>query len=225
MPRFRFLDSVNAAIVAGLAEAGAHSASVVGQSAVPWTFAVKGYSQAGGLTFMSGLTISTPDAGLAEVMHKLDPSAMRVRSSNGDTLDFGSAKIEEETRLPHEAVSELAIAFGSPFALIKPKSTRSKTQFCDNLDGIDISAALRVGLERRVGRELDLEFQVDPLTRAVDGHCRLVSTRLVGKHRVMIPAFSMPLTIRGRADDIRYAYFAGLGAKTRGGFGCPVMPI
>ncbi len=222
-PRFLYLDSVNAAIVAGLVDAGAASASVVGSKAVPWTFAVKGFSQLGGLTFVSGLTVSTPDVQLADALRRLNPAAMCAHSSNGDILDFKGAKIEDEARLPHGAVSELAVAFGSPFAIIKPKAGRTKTEFHDDLDGVDLAAALRAGLQRRASRDLDIDFQVDPLTRAVDGRRRLVPTRQAGSRRILIPAFSMPLTVRGRPDDVRFAYFAGLGAKTRGGFGCPVM--
>ena len=222
-PQFRFLDSVNAAVVAGLTEAGAPSERVVGREAGPWTFAVGGFSKRGGLTVMSGLTVSTADAEIARALARLDPAAARARSSNGDELDFSGADIGAELRSPHEAVSELAVAFGSPFAVMKAKTGRSKTRFHDDLAGVDLSAALRASVAARAGRALDLEFHVDPLTLAVDGCRRLVPTRFVRDRRILIPAFSIPLTMRGRPEDIRFAYFAGIGAKTRGGFGCPVM--
>ena len=223
-PRFRFLDTVNAALVSGLVEAGVASEKVVGREAGPWTFAVKGFSKRGGVTIMSGLTVSTPDSEIAHALAKLDPQATRTKSSNGDELDFAGADIDVELRLPHEGVSELAVAFGSPFAIMKPKTGRSKTCFHDDLTGVDLSAALRASVSARAGKELDLEFFVDPLTLAVNGRPRFVSTRFVRNRRILIPAFSMPLTMRGRPEDIRFTYFAGVGAKTRGGFGCPVLP-
>ena len=222
-PQFRFLDSVNAAVVAGLTEAGVPSEKVTGREAGPWTFAVGGFSKRGGMTVMSGLTISTADAEIARALAGLDPAATRARSSNGDELDFAGADVSAELRLPHEEISELAVAFGSPFAVMKPKTGRSKTRFHDDLGSVDLSAALRASVSARAGREVDLEFHVDPLTLAVNGRRRLVSTRFVRNRRILIPAFSMPLTMRGRPEDIRFAYFAGIGAKTRGGFGCPVM--
>lgn len=222
-PRFRFLDSVNAAVVAGLVEAGVPSERIVGQTAGPWTFAVQGYSRRGGETVMSGLTLSTTDAEIARGLAGLDPSATKARSSNGDDLDFTGAEISGNVDVPHENVSELAVAFGSPFVIMKPKTGPSKTQFFDSLDHIDLSAALRKSVSARARRDLDIEFHVDPLTRAVNGRRRLVPTRLAKNGRILIPAFSVPLTLRGRPEDIRFAYFAGVGAKTRGGFGCPLM--
>lgn len=222
-PQFRFLDSVNAAIVAGLVEAGVPSQKVVGHQAGAWTFAVKGFSKRGGVTVMSGLTVSTADEEIAQALAAFDPAAARVESSNGDEVDLIRSEIAVEHRLPHPDVSELAVAFGSPFAVMKPKAGHAKTEFYDDLRGVDLCAALRASVAARAGRDVDIDFIVGPLTVAVDGRRRLVSTRFVKNRRILIPAFSMPLTMRGRSQDVRFAYFAGVGAKTRGGFGCPVM--
>ena len=78
-PQFRFLDSVNAALVAGLTEAGVPAERVTGRDAGPWTFAVAGFSKRGGITVMSGLTISTADAEIAHALEELDPAATRAR--------------------------------------------------------------------------------------------------------------------------------------------------
>ena len=220
---FRFLDSVNAAIVAALVDAGAPSQALVGHDARPWTFGVKGYSRAGGCTVMTALTVSTPDEMIARALEHFRACAATARPVNGDLLDFSDARVSLEHRLPHEDVSELAVAFASPFAIIKPKTLRSRTVFYDDLADVDLSAALRAGLEHRAARALDIELHADPLTLAVDARRRLVSTRLVHGRRILIPAFSVPLTLRGSPHDVRFAYFAGVGAKTRGGFGCPVI--
>jgi CRISPR-associated endoribonuclease Cas6 len=222
-PAFRFLDSVNAAIVAGLEQAGATSVDMVGVAARSWTFAVKGFSRRGGETVMTGLTISTADETLAPFLDRLNPCHMRIISSNGDKLNFANARKRVEHRAPSPGADEVALAFASPFALIKQKIGRAKTEFARCLSDVHVSDALRAGLSRRAGREIDLEFFIDPITRITDGRPRFVSTRRSGERRILIPAFSTPMTVRGSPRDVRYAYYAGLGAKTRGGFGCPIL--
>lgn len=222
-PTFRYLDSVNAAIVAGLAQAGATSQIMVGPDAHNWTFAVKGYSRRGGETVMSGLMISTADEAFGSYLHKFDSRYARAESSNGDKLNFAQAWKSVEDRAPSPTAGEVALNFASPFVLLKKKTGREKSDFADKLSDVDVSNALRAGLSRRAGREVDVEFSIDPITRIADGKPRFVSTRKAGTRRILVPAFSLPMTVRGTPEDIRFAYYAGLGAKTRGGFGCPIL--
>src|SRR5262245_18060525 len=105
-PTFRYLDSVNAAIVAGLEQAGATTADMVGPTARNWTFAVKGFSRREGETVMSGLTISTPDEALVPFLGQLDARHMRVASSNGDTLNLANAWKRVEDRAPSPNADE-----------------------------------------------------------------------------------------------------------------------
>jgi CRISPR-associated endoribonuclease Cas6 len=109
---------------------------------------------------------------------------------------------------------------------MQPKRGRERTRFHDSLDGVDLGAAFSAGLSRRAGRPVRIEVGLDPLTMRVDGRRRLVRTRTDPTGRaIMIPAFSLPLTLRGAPEDLSFAYLAGLGAKTTGGFGCPILPV
>lgn len=221
--RLRYQDSMNAAIVAALAEAGVASKDMVGRDAHPWTFGMSGQARPGGHSAVTGLTISTPSEVLAAALMKIRPEWIRVNSSNGDRIDCAGAR-RHLGRVLAAGVSEVAIFFASPI-LIKPFGGDAKTEWVEDFGALDFDAALRRSLERRAGREMDISFAADPLTLAVGVTKRLVHLRKAAAGRkVIVPAFSLPLTMRGEPADVRFAYLAGLGAKTRAGFGCPILP-
>ena len=125
---------------------------------------------------------------------------------------------------PTRTSSDLGVAFASPFAIIKPKTLRSRTVFYDDLADVDLSAALRAGLEHRAARALDIEIHADPLTLAVDARRRLVSTRLVHGRRILIPAFlraAHPSRISSALSALPTS--PASERRRRGGFGCPVI--
>jgi CRISPR-associated endoribonuclease Cas6 len=221
--RLRYTDSMNAAIVAAMAEAGVASKDMVGREAHPWTFGMSGVAQPEGHSLVSGLTISTPSEVLASALMKIRPEWIKVKSSNGDEIDCAGAR-RHIGRMPAEGASELAVFFASPI-LIKAKGDDLGTDWVEDFGTVDFDAALRRSCEVRAGRDLDITFSADPLTLAVGVTRRLVHLRKAPCGRkVILPAFSLPLTMRGDPQDLRFAYMAGLGAKTRAGFGCPILP-
>lgn len=219
--RYQFLDSIHAAIISGWTLSGVKPEDVIGESARPWTFAPVQYSKVGGESHVSGLTISTPDPFLSEALVKMEAHAISARSCNGDVITFAGAEKKMLDDPITDAHSEISLCFASPFVVMKPKEGRTKTEFADALSGLDLSAAFSAGLSKRAGRAVIVEVGVDGLTLATDGKPRHVYTRRQKGRRVTVPAFALPLTLRGSAEDLRFAYFAGLGAKTRNGFGCP----
>ena len=116
---------------------------------------------------------------------------------------------------------ELAVCFASPFLLSRGKTSGNPDKcYVNCLVGMDLSAAFSKGLTRRLKRKVELNVQADPLSLALSGKPRIISVRRAPNRLVTVPAFSIMLTLRGSTDDIRAAYFAGLGEKTRYGFGC-----
>ena len=222
---YRYLDSVHAAVVAGLAEAGVGSRSLVGEAALNWCFATKGYARKGGDCVLTGVTISTASEEIATAMTAIDPRDIRVTSSNGDRLDLSHGRVRQINDRLGPNVHEATFMFASPFVIPQKKSGVDKTRYVSHLDGVDIDAALRRGLERRAGRTLDIRFAVDRLSLRADGAPRVVRYRRMSNGRdQMIDAFALPVFVRGSPDAVRFAYLAGLGAKTRVGFGCPIVP-
>ena len=222
---YRFLDSVHAALVAGLASGGIESRDLVGQAARPWCFAAKGYSRRNDNCVLTGVTISTASGEIASALHTLDLHAVRVTSSNGDRLDLSHGILHSVPDHLCGETRETMFLFASPFVLPQKKSGTGKTRFLDSLDGVDIDAALRRGLERRANNSLDIVFSVDRLSLRADGAPRIVRYRRMPNGRdQMMSAFSLPISVKGAPEAIRFAYLAGLGAKTRVGFGCPIIP-
>lgn len=219
---FTYLDSLNAALVAGLVAAGARSEALVGPASKPWTFGFEGRSDARARTRLFSVTISTPDPALSEALARLNPAEVRCASSNGDMLDLSGA-ICNEIDTSNARTEALMVSFASPFAVMKQKAGRSKSAFAQSLDEVDLDPALRRGLERRAGRKLDVSFHIDPLSRMTDVRKRVIPLRHSPKGPIRMPAFSAPMTIRGCPEDVEFAFLAGLGAKTHTGFGCPIF--
>ena len=216
----RFTDSMNAALVA----AGLRSEEVVGESAEPWTFGMEAYSHPGRKRRVHSVVVSSPSPRFGEIADRLNPSAVAVSSCNGDVIDGTGARVLPSDDLP-DTTTEVMIGFISPFLLPMKKEGRAKTRFYEELPTADAPAALKTGLERRARRSLDLTIDIDPLSAATDGRRKhLVHIRQFPTGRMMIlPGFVVPMTLRGSAEDIRFAYLAGFGAKTRNGNGCPTL--
>ncbi|WP_235442193.1 CRISPR-associated endoribonuclease Cas6 [Rhabdonatronobacter sediminivivens] len=215
---------MNAALVAGLAAAGIPSSRLVGERAAPWTFGMEGEILEGKGRLVRSVVVSTPDQELAEAMTRLDPPTISVRSGNGDRIDGDGATISVADELV-PGTEEVMITFISPFVLMAKKAGREKTVFCENLPTSTLSEVMKAGLEKRAFRRLDLSVSVDPLSARIDGRRKHLThyRRLKNGRSLILPGFIVPLTLRGNPEDVRFAYLAGFGAKTRAGNGCPAL--
>ena len=222
-PDFRYLDSVQGALLQGFVSAGVPGDFVIGPTADHWTFACFGPIRRGGLRKLSKILISSASDRISAAFDKLDPALVRKTSSNGDVINLAGWRIRPVNHAPVPGTREVCVSFASRFALIRKKSSRCKTEFATSTKDTDFAAALTANLNRRAGRKLDLEVAIDPLTLATEGGSIPVPLRRSGDRRILIPAFNMPVTLRGDQDDLNWAFFAGLGAKTRQGFGCPIL--
>lgn len=217
-----YVDSINAALVAGMVAAGARSEDIVGTTAKPWTFGFSGRSDRKAKSKIFSVTISTPDLKLGTVLANLNPDEIRCASSNGDTLYFGGAQCRildtEDAKTP-----ELMVTFASPILIPLRKGDPSGRAYANEIYETDIDSALRCGLERRAGRTLDITFHIDPLSLKTSAYKRIIPLRSSPKGPIRVPAFSVPMTLRGKPEDVEFAFLAGLGAKTHAGFGCPIF--
>lgn len=225
----RYNDSMNAAIVAGLTAAGLASEEVTGAKALPWTFALHRAASRHrrqdrddaprGIT-VSGLTISSPSDRIAEALSRIEPADITVASSNGDQICCAGGLILRDEPDFQDGVME--VTFASPVLLMRKKEGSQKTVWANDQDEIDLGPALHRGLSNRAGRDLDL--RVSPLGGTPQDKVVIPLRRdaRIGKD-MMMPAFRIPLHLDGAAEDLRFAYLAGFGAKTRAGFGCPTL--
>lgn len=221
---YRYLDSIHGAMINGLTAAGTPFTTVAGMDAEPWTFACKGFAKPNGEMTLKSVLVSTSSEAIAEAMRRLDAAYLVKISANGDEIDLRSARIVHERRGLVPGQNEVCVAFASGFAVALPKNgKREKTSFCRSTSESNFADALRTNLNRRAGCQLDLEIGIDRLTLMTEGTPRFVSLRKSGSKRIMIPAFNMPITLRGSAKDVEFAFFAGMGAKANLGFGCPIV--
>jgi hypothetical protein len=217
--QFRYLDTMHAALVTALRRAGAEEHQVIGTAAAAWTFAISGRSFAGGRIRVDSVTLSTPDPALGAAMLRINGADARVHSSNGDVLDLTGLTCRPVPVPLHPDQDRIAIGFASPF-LVSERGT--KKTYARSLAGLDLSAAFSAGLSRRLRRPVSLQVEQDRLSAATDGAApTLVRVRRSGTRDLILPALSAVLTLCGKPADLRDAYLAGLGEKTRYGFGCP----
>lgn len=223
-PQVQFTDSMNAALVAALVEAGLDSKQLVGESAQPWTFGMVAQSRPGKKRQVKSVILASPSASMVEAFTRLQPAQIAVHSCNGDVIDGRGARILPCDDLP-PGVTEVMINFVSPFLLPMKKQGRDKTRFHETLPLDEAPMALKAGLDRRAGQPLDLSLEIDWLAGAAYAHNKhLVHIRRFPSGKKMIlPGFMVPITLRGAPDAIRFAYLAGFGAKTRNGNGCPML--
>jgi CRISPR/Cas system endoribonuclease Cas6 (RAMP superfamily) len=223
---YRYTDSIHRAIVGALAAAGATTDELVGMGAKPWTFAAQGEGLHGERSVLRYLTISTSDSRLSEILEKIDAAKIVSGLTNGDIVDCAGASVSFLTARGLPIHDALAVNFASPFIVSKRKETKSATEHLTSLKDADLSAAFSYGLSRRIGRPIELRVTVDRLSLATYGDSpRRVNVRKARGKTVFLPAFQIPLTLEGPDRDIAAAFFAGLGEKTRYGFGCPCLPF
>lgn len=217
---YKHLDLIHDTLVNAWIRSGARSDQVIGASALPWTFAALGFhNQHEGR--VHSLVVSTPSPDLGAVLAAFDANALRyARTATGELFDFTSASAVTELPpvLTEQAV--VGVLTLSPIA-IRDRSIAGK-RWHTRLDTVDLSAVVNTRLSRIAGRQVALAVHPDSLyLRANPRHSVLVSTkRMRNGHSAFVIGMSAPLVLAGNREDLLLAWYAGLGEKTRNGFGC-----
>ncbi|OQY54130.1 MAG: CRISPR-associated protein Cas6 [Candidatus Parabeggiatoa sp. nov. 2] len=236
---YKYLDILHDALVNAWRKAGATSEQITGMNALPWNFAALGGQNKRG-KMVHTLIVSTPDATLAKILRCLNPADIRyTRASTVEHVDFAGAQItiEDDPILPNQ--NALGVLMLSPLAIrqrqgkISPPSPKEepppfrkggqgRIYWHTHLGECDLSAAINHRLSRIAGRDIQLQVQPDNLyIRCNPDHSVLVPIKQMrqGKNAFVI-GMSAPLVLMGCENDLRFAWYAGLGEKTRNGFGC-----
>jgi len=217
---YRHLDLVHDAIVNALTSAGAPSKQVVGPAAHPWTFAALGHHR-GHEGRVHSLVVSTASPELGVALGALDATAVRyVRAATGELIDFSGGAITVEDPPMCADPGVLGVVLLSPIA-ISDRAADGK-RWHTSLAAVDLSAAIKARLGRLAGRDVALTVQPDSLyLRANPEHSVLVITkRLRNGRSSFVIGMQAPLVLAGRREDLLLAWYAGIGEKTRNGFGC-----
>lgn len=212
-------DLIHDAIINGLETAGCDAASLMGINARPWTFAPLGWHQ-GHQGFVHSLVISTSAPDIARALTRLKPETITQRRWNGETLSFAGAQlsIEPDPLFPNQ--TQLACLLLSPLVLQNKQGTDK--QWCKDLRDLDLGEIISRKLSAKAGRPIQLTIQLDALYLRVNPkHSVLVNLKhFPNGHKSFVIGMQAPLLIQGSEDDLRFAWYAGIGEKTRNGFGC-----
>jgi len=216
---YKYLDILHDALVNAWIVAGAKPEQILNLNAIPWNFAALGGHNKDGNRVHS-LVVSTADTNLAKILKNLNPDEITyARASTVERVNFAEAKIsiEDDPIFPQQNV--LGVLMLSPLA-ISDKASKGKRWHKD-LGKVDLNSAINHRLSRLAGREVKLEVQVDSLyLRCNQDHSVLVPTKLIHGKTVFVIGMTAPLVLTGSEEDLRFAWYAGIGEKTRNGFGC-----
>ncbi len=216
---YRHLDILHDALIQGWEAAGIAADHVIGHRARPWNFAALGYTRQR-ISHVHTLVVTTPDAELAKGLANLKVASIQyARASTAEMVDFSAAAIIPDDDPIVPGLTCLSVLMLSPLALRIPGKQR---RWLQQLNGIDLAAAINPRLSRLAGRDITLRIQADALyLRANPRHSVLVSLKQnpSGQPGFVI-GLSAPLILAGSEDDLRWAWYAGLGEKNRNGFGC-----
>lgn len=217
---YHHLDVLHDALIQGWEAAGIAADQVIGHRARPWTFAALGYHRQR-VGYTHTLIVATPDKMLAEALSALKPESIRyARASTAEVVDFSAAERIPDPDPIVPGTHGLAVLLLSPLALSAPD--KQPRRWLTELNKVDLAAAINPRLSRLAGRPVALQIQADSLyLRANPRHSTLVSIKQTPSGQAsFVIGLSAPLVLAGSEADLRLAWYAGLGEKTRSGFGC-----
>lgn len=217
---YRYQDILHDGLINAWLAAGARIEQVLGAQARPWTFAaIGGRRKDQGMVHT--LVVATPDTELARHLRQIEPAQVRyARANTAELIDFSSAEIIPELDPVPPQWGALGVLMLSPL-VISDSSNVERKCWHNRLDKVDLSPALSQRLSRLAGRPVQLQIQADALyLRANPRHDVLVKLKQTPKGPGFVIGMKAPLVLVGREEDLRLAWYAGLGEKTRSGFGC-----
>lgn len=216
-------DLIHDALINALLAAGADSNEVIGYKAKPWTFSPLGWHR-GHKGLAHGLVVSTADSGLARVLSRLDPAQVTKRRWDAGSVNFAGAtvQIEPDPILPGQ--SQLGCLMLSPLLLQEQNHGGKGKRWHRSLTdlGEDLSGIINRKLSFVAERDVQLAIHPDSLyLRANPKHSVLVNLKVFKDGRKsFVIGMQAPILLEGSEEDLRLAWYAGIGEKTRSGFGC-----
>ena len=216
-------DLLHDALINAWVEAGAMPSEVLGHQAKPWNFAALGWHK-GHRGFAHSLVLSTPDMHLARILSRFKPEHIVKRRWNAESIHFaaGQIQIEPDPILPRQV--QLACICYSPIVLrdenYQGKAKRWHQQL--NNPNLLLSQVINRKLSFLAGRSIQLSVSPDSLyIRANPKHSVLVNLKTFENgQKSFVIGMQAPLLLQGSEDDLRWAWYSGIGEKTRNGFGC-----
>lgn len=217
---YRYTDILHDALVNAWVCAGAASEDVTGYQAKPWNFAALGWRR-DQENRAHTLIVSTPDPELSGYMKTIKPSDIAyARTATSESVNFSDAEIMPDPDPIGPGQNALGVLMLSPLAI--SRKDKKSPRWHVNLKEAELSAAVNFRLSKIAGRAVKLQVQPDGLyLRANPRHDVLIQVKeSPDGSRAFVIGMKAPLVLQGHENDLRLTWYAGIGEKTRGGFGC-----
>jgi CRISPR-associated endoribonuclease Cas6 len=218
---YRNLDLLHDALVNALTAAGATSDEVIGRQARPWNFAALGRHR-NGWNRAHSLVVSTSDPELARHLTRLDPTQVTyARAHTAEAVDFAQATVIPDPDPIAPGQTALGVVMLSPLAISREDRNGSGPRWHNTLEGFDLPGAINKRLSRLAGRPVALAVHPDRLyLRTQPRYDTLVRLKESTDGKVaFVIGMLVPLVLQGREEDLRLAWYTGIGEKNRNGFG------
>jgi len=216
------MDILHDAIVNAWVCAGAEPEMVTGYHAGSWNFAPLGWRR-NQENRVHTLIMSTPDPALSEFMKSIKcEDVTYARAKTAELVDFSKAEISVEHDPIAPGQTALGVLMLSPLAISRMDKGKKGHRWHNNLNELELSEAVNHRLSRMAGRKVGLEVHADRLyLRANPRHDVMIQTKAFSNgKRAFVIGMKAPLVLQGNEDDLRLAWYGGIGEKTRTGFGC-----
>ncbi len=217
---YRNLDILHDALVNAWTAGGATAEEVIGPNARVWHFAALGWRRNGGNTAHT-LVVGTPDPALGQRLARMDPGEIRhARAATGEAVDFSAAEVEIDPDPVAPGMTSIGVVMLSP--LVVSRKENGKRRWATHINDVDPTAAVNARLSRLAAREVRLKVEPDHLyVRCNPKHDTLVPLKAFPDGRKsFVIGMRIPLVLQGNQEDLRLAWYAGIGEKNRSGFGC-----
>ena len=216
---YRYQDILHDSLVNGLTAAGLPAESLIGPSAGLWHFAALGWRNRD-VCRVHTLVAGAADPRIAEALEKLRPEDVaHARARTGETVDFSGAEMEPDPDPVAPGQNALGVVLLSPLAISRRNGSR---RWHTDMTEADMGAAISARLTRLAGRPVNLRAEPDRLyLRTRPRHDALVPIKqLKNGNRAFVIGMRAPLVLVGEPEDLRLAWYGGVGEKNRNGFGC-----
>lgn len=216
---YQNLDLIHDALVNAWIAAGATPKMIIGAKALPWNFAPLGKHYDFG-NRLHTLVVSAGHPDLVRYLAAMNPAEVcKDRRHTKEHVDFSKAMVQVDPDPIARKQGHLKILLLSPLAI---RTRTSKKHWHVDMHEAPLTKAVNTRLSRLSERTVQLEVIPDRLyLRANPKHSVLIHLKRFpnGKTSFAI-GMTAPLTLAGSDEDLRLAWYAGLGEKTRNGFGC-----
>jgi CRISPR-associated endoribonuclease Cas6 len=217
---YRNLDILHDALVNAWTAGGAVAEEVIGPDARLWQFAALGWRR-NGRNRAHTLVVGTPDPALGKRLADMNPADIRhARAATGEAVDFSAAEVEIEPDPVAPGMASMGVVMLSPLAVSRKEN--GKRRWITHVNDADLTTAVNARLSRLAGRPVHLTVEPDRLyVRCNPKHDALVPLKAFPDGRKsFVIGMRVPLVLQGGEEDLRLAWYAGIGEKNRSGFGC-----